>query len=175
MLIVHTLLDCYVCFLYPQDVYITGNQRITLEFFFELLTRVNLKACSDRVCLQTQTSADVVILPSLLSVIFGSCVIKDAFLSEFAVTKDQHSVCQARRGKGKGSGTSNMSSLNADCTFSQGVGDLVVLALEHCEQFRRMPEFCHLAERVFTVCENLMEVSSPSSHAQSKYHKFTDA
>ena len=69
----------------------------------------------------------------------------------------------------------NMSSLNADCTFSQGVGDLVVLALEHCEQFRRMPEFCQLAERLFTVCENLMEVSSPSSHAQSKYHKFTDA
>ena len=169
-MIVHTS-DCYVCFLYPQDVYITGNQQI-IEFFFELLTCVIMKACSDRVCLQTQTSADVIILPSLLSVIFGSCVIKDAFLSEFAVTKDQHSVCQARRGKGKCGGTSNMSSLNADCTFSQGVGDLVVLALSHCEQFRRMPEFYQLAERVFTVCENLMEVSN---HAQSKYHKFIDA
>ena len=114
-------------------------------------------------------------LPSLLSVVFGSCVIKDTFLSEFAVMKDQHSVCQTRRGKGKGSDTSDISSLNVDCTFSQGVGDLVVLALEHCEQFRRMSEFCHLAERVFTVCENLMEDSSASNHPLSKYHKFINA
>ena len=170
-----TSLDCYVCFPYPQDVYITGNQRITLEFFFELLTCVILKACSDRVCLLTRTSTDIVILPSLLSVVFGSSVIRDTFLSEFTVTKDQHSVCQTRRGKGKDSGTSNMSSLNADCTFSQSVGDLVALALEHCEQFRHMSEFCQLAERVFTVCENLMEDSSASNHALSKYHKFIDA
>lgn len=168
-------LNCYVCFPYPQGVHITGNLRITLEFCFELLTCVILKTCSDRVCLQTQTSADVVVLPSLLSVIFGSCVIKDTFLSEFAVMKDQHSLRQTRRGKGKGSSTSDMSSLNVDFAFSQGVGDLVVLALEHCEQFRHMSEFCQLAERVLTVCENLMENSSASNHILSKYHKFIDS
>ena len=111
-------------------------------------------------------------LPSLLSVIFGSCVIKDIFLNEFSVMKNQHSVCQTGGGKDKSNGTTNMSSLNVDCAFSQGIGDLVVLALEHHEQFNCMSEFSHLAERVFTVCEDLVEGSSTMDHGLSEYCKF---
>ena len=65
-----------------------------------------------------------------------------------------------------------MSSLNVDCTFSQGIGDLVFLALEHHEQFKCMSEFSHLAERVFTVCEDLVEGSSTLDHGLSEYCKF---
>ena len=111
-------------------------------------------------------------LPSLLSVIFGSCVIKDAFLSEFDVVKNQRSVCLTRGGKDKGNGTTIMSSLNVDCTFSQGVGDLVVLTLEHCEQFKCVSEFSHLAEIVFTVCEDLVGSSPTLDHGLSEYCKF---
>ena len=144
----------------------TGREQSALEFCFELLAYTIPKMRSGRDCPQTRVGSCTPSPPSLLSVIFGSHMMTETFLGEVNRIKGDGSVFQASEIKQGGEIETGM--LNTEYIFSQSIGDLIVLALERCEQFRTTTEFSHFVGKVFAVCESCVGNPSASNH-MSKY------
>lgn len=116
---------------------------------------------------------NTLITPYLLSVIFNSRVIMETFLSEFDVIKgdgseNNQAFESTQEDKDRSIGAGSISLLNAECVFSQRVGDLIIITLEHCEQFRTTTEFSCFVNKVFAICETCIENPAASNH-MSKY------
>lgn len=100
-------------------------------------------------------------------------MIMETFLSEFDVIKgdgseNNQAFESTQEDKDRSIGTGSISLLNTECVFSQRVGDLIIITLEHCEQFRTTTEFSCFVNKVFAICETYIENPAASNH-MSKY------